>query len=61
MSGVSGPVRGQLADHFARPLLDHPWVGPESPSLLNTPGEIVGFHGSYARQVRLDGKPLRMA
>ncbi len=59
----SAPPPPQLADYFARTLLDHPWTDPEVPSLVyeNAHGEIVGFLGVHPRRLRLDGRPLRMA
>jgi hypothetical protein len=52
----------RLASFFERTLVDSPWADPEIPSLVATDGDaIVGFLGSYARHMELDGRRLRLA
>jgi hypothetical protein len=52
-----------LPAYFEQTLLDHPWFDDGIPSLVyeTQDGEIVGFLGSYARRMRLDGRRLRLA
>jgi hypothetical protein len=52
-----------LASYFQRTLLDQPWADPEIPSLVFDAGDghILGFQGSHARRVLIDGRPIRMA
>lgn len=61
-SGTADPPP-PLIDYFARTVLDHPWVDPALPSLVcqDPDGAIVGFLGSHARRLRVDGRPVRMA
>lgn len=51
-----------LEHYFERTFLDHPWVDEALPSFVHEhPAKgIVGFLGSHARRVRLDGQPLRL-
>lgn len=61
-SGSSDPPP-QLLEYFERTLFDYPWADPEIPSLAyeDSDGEIIGFLGSHARRLRVDGRPVRMA
>ena len=41
-------------------MLDYPWADEEVPSLVAVDdGEVIGFIGTHARRVRLDGEPIR--
>jgi hypothetical protein len=51
----------EVAQFFARTLLEQPWADPELPSLVYVAdGEIVGFLGSNVRRMRFDGDPIRV-
>jgi hypothetical protein len=60
-SGNVTPPSGLVA-YFERTLLHHPWADAEVPPLVFETGDnrIVGFIGSYARRVVIDGRPIRM-
>ena len=50
-----------LALYFERTFLDHPWADDEIPSLVYVEGErVLGFLGSSARRLELDGRAIRM-
>lgn len=60
-SGTADPPP-QLLNYFERTFLDYPWVDDAIPSLVyeDSDGELVGFVGSHVRNLRMDGRPLRM-
>jgi hypothetical protein len=60
-SGSRTPPPG-LAPYFERNLFDCPSADAEIPSLVYVEdGKVVGFIASYARPMRLDGRPIRLA
>jgi GNAT superfamily N-acetyltransferase len=60
-SGTADPPP-QLLGYFERTFIDCPWADPSIPSLVyeDSDGKIVGFIGSHARRLRIDGRPIRM-
>ena len=53
---------GDLSAYFARTFLDGPWYDPTLPSLvhLDEAGAVNGFVGVVPRQMRSEGKTLRV-
>lgn len=58
-----GVPPGWLEAYFRETLLEHPWYDEELPSLVSeeADGRIGGMIGVHARQLRFDGRPIRLA